>query len=104
MIDESFWTAVSIGRQVQNPLSELAKIAPHHLIAGTMSEEISPEKLKIAVETVIQECLHAPRKVQNTHRHQKEFHRPKPQKAPKTSVFNSAMADALAKLNIGATS
>jgi uncharacterized protein len=114
LIDESFWAAVSIGRQLQNPLMELSKIDPITLNVGPYKEDARPEVLKAALENLIKDCVEQvnnssqdPRKpVQRNGSHgslhsaQKNSNRNKQQSSTQ-NMFNSAMADAFAKLKTG---
>lgn len=117
-IEETFWTASSIARQVQDPLTELAKIDPSTINIGPYKEDVRPEVLKPALDNLIQDCLnlvnnsaHDPRKPAKRNLHHHNLHsetkknkiqsnRTK-QDSHTNKLFNSAMADAFAKLRMG---
>lgn len=119
LIDESFWAAVSIGRQLQNPLAELIKVDPTTLNIGPYKEDVRPEILKTALENLIKDCIeivnhssHDPRKPgqrtsnrRSTHSVQKKNNNDNElrnkSRSNTNNLFNSAMADAFAKLKMG---
>ena len=50
-------SAVSIARRLQDPLSEFVKIGPKHIGVGMYQHDISEQKLKKALNGVLEECV-----------------------------------------------
>src|SRR5437763_3602596 len=48
---------ISIGRRLQDPLSELVKIDPQHVGVGLYQHDVNPRHLKESVESVIESCV-----------------------------------------------
>lgn len=48
---------VSIGRRVQDPLSELVKIDPQHIGVGMYQHDVSAKLLKESLDQVVQSCV-----------------------------------------------
>jgi protein Tex len=48
---------VSIGRRLQDPLSELVKIDPQHVGVGLYQHDVRPKHLKGSLEAVIESCV-----------------------------------------------
>src|SRR5437763_17168513 len=48
---------ISIGRRLQDPLSELVKIDPQHVGGGLYQHDVNPRHLKESVESVIESCV-----------------------------------------------
>ena len=49
--------AVSIGRRLQNPLKELIKIDPVHIVSGLVEFEVQHRYLRPALENVLESCV-----------------------------------------------
>lgn len=49
--------AVSIGRRLQNPLNELIKIDPVHIVSGLVEFEVQHRYLRPALENVLESCV-----------------------------------------------
>ena len=56
-MDTNLVSAVSIGRRLQDPLSELVKIEPQHLGVGMYQHDVAKAKLKTALDEVVSECV-----------------------------------------------
>ena len=56
-LDTNIISAVSIGRRLQDPLSELVKVEPHHLGVGMYQHDLSQARLSAALEQVVEECV-----------------------------------------------
>lgn len=53
-----FWCfVVSIARRLQDPLSELVKIDPHHVGVGMYQHDIPEVKLKTRLDLILSECV-----------------------------------------------
>ena len=50
---------VSIGRRLQDPLSELVKIDPQHLGVGMYQHDLNPKQLRESLDQVIESCVNA---------------------------------------------
>ena len=50
-------TAVSIGRRLQNPLKELIKIDPVHIVSGLVEFEVQHRYLRPALDNVLESCV-----------------------------------------------
>ena len=56
-LDTNIVSAVSIGRRLQDPLSELVKIEPQHLGVGMYQHDLPQARLKKALDEVVVECV-----------------------------------------------
>ncbi|XP_050408059.1 S1 RNA-binding domain-containing protein 1 [Patella vulgata] len=56
-LDPTLRGAVSISRRLQDPLAELVKIEPKHIGVGMYQHDIAEGKLKISLDSVIEECV-----------------------------------------------
>ena len=56
-LDTNIISSVSIGRRLQDPLSELVKIEPQHLGVGMYQHDVTQAKLKAALEEIVVECV-----------------------------------------------
>ena len=56
-MDTNLISAVSIGRRLQDPLSELVKIEPQHLGVGMYQHDLTQVKLNAALDEVVTECV-----------------------------------------------
>src|SRR5207237_5603561 len=57
--DATLRGTISIGRRLQDPLSELVKIDPQHVGVGLYQHDVSPKHLKETLEGVIESCVNA---------------------------------------------
>lgn len=57
--DTATRAAISIGRRLQDPLSELVKIDPQHVGVGLYQHDVKPKELKHTLEAVIESCVNA---------------------------------------------
>ena len=48
---------ISIGRRLQDPLSELVKIDPQNVGVGLYQHDVSPKQLKESLEAIIESCV-----------------------------------------------
>lgn len=48
---------ISIGRRLQDPLSELVKIEPQHIGVGMYQHDVNPKKLAESLEAVVESCV-----------------------------------------------
>lgn len=48
---------ISIGRRLQDPLSELVKIDPQHLGVGMYQHDVTPRLLKESLDSVVESCV-----------------------------------------------
>jgi uncharacterized protein len=55
--DATLRGTVSIGRRLQDPLSELVKIDPQHIGVGQYQHDIKPKQLKESLEAVVESCV-----------------------------------------------
>src|SRR5262249_38944829 len=55
--DATLRGTISIGRRLQDPLSELVKIDPQHVGVGLYQHDVSPKQLKESLEAVIESCV-----------------------------------------------
>lgn len=55
--DASLRGTVSIGRRLQDPLSELVKIEPQHIGVGLYQHDLNPKRLKESLEQVVESCV-----------------------------------------------
>ncbi|MEX0717069.1 MAG: Tex family protein [Planctomycetaceae bacterium] len=56
-LDATVRGTISIGRRVQDPLSELVKIEPQHLGVGMYQHDVSPKLLRDSLEEVVESCV-----------------------------------------------
>jgi len=56
-MDTNIISAVSLGRRVQDPLSEYVKIEPHHLGCGMYQHDIAQTKLNSTLDEIVVECV-----------------------------------------------
>ncbi|MBW3540772.1 MAG: RNA-binding transcriptional accessory protein, partial [Planctomycetes bacterium] len=56
-LDATVRGTISIGRRLQDPLSELVKIEPRHIGVGMYQHDISPKRLSESLETVVESCV-----------------------------------------------
>ena len=57
--DATLRGTISIGRRLQDPLSELVKIDPQHVGVGLYQHDVNPKHLKESLEGVIESCVNA---------------------------------------------
>src|SRR5208282_4946659 len=50
---------ISIGRRLQDPLSELVKIDPQHVGVGLYQHDVNPKHLRESLDGVIESCVNA---------------------------------------------
>jgi protein Tex len=55
--DSTLRSAISIGRRLQDPLSELVKIEPQNIGVGLYQHDVNPKQLKESLELVIESCV-----------------------------------------------
>jgi uncharacterized protein len=55
--DATLRSAISIGRRLQDPLSELVKIEPQNIGVGLYQHDVSPKQLKDSLDAVISSCV-----------------------------------------------
>jgi protein Tex len=55
--DATLRSAISIGRRLQDPLSELVKIEPQNIGVGLYQHDVSPKQLKESLDAVISSCV-----------------------------------------------
>ncbi|MDG3007332.1 Tex-like N-terminal domain-containing protein [Paludisphaera mucosa] len=55
--DATLRSAISIGRRLQDPLSELVKIEPQNIGVGLYQHDVSPKQLKDSLDAVIASCV-----------------------------------------------
>ena len=56
-VETNILSAVSIGRRLQDPLSELVKIEPQHLGVGMYQHDLPQTRLNTALDEVVSECV-----------------------------------------------
>jgi uncharacterized protein len=56
-IDAELRAAISIGRRLQDPLSELVKVEPHALGVGHNHHDVNPKSVKETLEQVAEHCV-----------------------------------------------
>lgn len=56
-LDATLRGTISIGRRLQDPLSELVKIDPQHVGVGLYQHDVSPKHLRESLEAVIESCV-----------------------------------------------
>jgi uncharacterized protein len=57
--DATLRGTISIGRRLQDPLSELVKIEPQHVGVGLYQHDVSPRQLRESLESVVASCVNA---------------------------------------------
>jgi protein Tex len=57
--DATLRGTISIGRRLQDPLSELVKIDPQNIGVGLYQHDVNPRHLKESLEAVIESCVNA---------------------------------------------
>jgi uncharacterized protein len=57
--DATLRGTISIGRRLQDPLSELVKIDPQHVGVGLYQHDVSPKQLRESLDAVIESCVNA---------------------------------------------
>jgi uncharacterized protein len=55
--DATLRGTISIGRRLQDPLSELVKVEPQHIGVGLYQHDVSPKQLKESLEGVVESCV-----------------------------------------------
>src|SRR5207245_1461921 len=55
--DATLRGTISIGRRLQDPLSELVKIDPQNIGVGLYQHDVNPRQLKESLEGVIESCV-----------------------------------------------
>src|SRR6185503_5892099 len=55
--DATLRSGISIGRRLQDPLSELVKIEPQNIGVGLYQHDVNPKQLKESLESVIESCV-----------------------------------------------
>lgn len=55
--DATIRGTISIGRRLQDPLSELVKIDPQHIGVGMYQHDLTPKLLKESLESVVESCV-----------------------------------------------
>ncbi len=55
--DATLRGTISIGRRLQDPLSELVKIEPQNIGVGLYQHDVNPKQLKESLESVIESCV-----------------------------------------------
>lgn len=56
-LDATIRGTISIGRRLQDPLSELVKIDPQHLGVGMYQHDVNSKRLKESLDEVIESCV-----------------------------------------------
>jgi uncharacterized protein len=56
-LDATVRGTISIGRRLQDPLSELVKIDPQHLGVGMYQHDVTPRLLKESLDSVVESCV-----------------------------------------------
>ncbi|MBI1310421.1 S1 RNA-binding domain-containing protein [bacterium] len=56
-LDATVRGTISIGRRLQDPLSELVKIDPQHLGVGMYQHDVTPRLLKESLDGVVESCV-----------------------------------------------
>lgn len=57
--DVSLWSAVSIGRRIQDPLAELVKIDPKSIGVGQYQHDMNQKRLGEALGGVVEDCVNS---------------------------------------------
>jgi len=55
--DATLRSTISIGRRLQDPLSELVKIDPQHVGVGLYQHDVRPKNLKESLSSVVESCV-----------------------------------------------
>jgi uncharacterized protein len=55
--DATLRGTISIGRRLQDPLSELVKIEPQNIGVGLYQQDIEPKRLKESLDAVVESCV-----------------------------------------------
>ncbi len=55
--DPTLRSSISIGRRLQDPLSELVKIEPQNIGVGLYQHDVNPKQLKETLDSVISSCV-----------------------------------------------
>src|SRR5262249_34845247 len=55
--DATLRGTISIGRRLQDPLSELVKIDPQNIGVGLYQHDVSPRQLKDSLDAIIESCV-----------------------------------------------
>src|SRR5207253_210150 len=55
--DANLRGTISIGRRLQDPLSELVKIDPQHVGVGLYQHDVNPKQLRESLDGVIESCV-----------------------------------------------
>ena len=55
--DATLRGTISIGRRLQDPLSELVKIDPQHVGVGLYQHDVSPRQLRESLDSVVESCV-----------------------------------------------
>ena len=55
--DATLRGTISIGRRLQDPLSELVKIDPQHVGVGLYQHDVSPKQLRESLDGVVESCV-----------------------------------------------
>ncbi|MCH7685435.1 MAG: RNA-binding transcriptional accessory protein [Planctomycetes bacterium] len=56
-LDATVRGTISIGRRLQDPLSEMVKIEPQHLGVGMYQHDLKPKRLQESMDEVIESCV-----------------------------------------------
>src|SRR5207245_5833813 len=56
-LDATLRGTISIGRRLQDPLSELVKIDPQNIGVGLYQHDVNPKQLKESLEGVVESCV-----------------------------------------------
>ncbi|MEX0700917.1 MAG: Tex family protein [Planctomycetales bacterium] len=56
-LDATVRGTISIGRRVQDPLSELVKIEPQHIGVGMYQHDVAPRLLRDSLDAVVESCV-----------------------------------------------
>ncbi|HVS36758.1 MAG TPA: Tex-like N-terminal domain-containing protein [Gemmataceae bacterium] len=57
--DATLRGTISIGRRLQDPLSELVKIDPQHVGVGLYQHDVSPRQLRESLDVVVESCVNS---------------------------------------------
>jgi uncharacterized protein len=55
--DATLRGTISIGRRLQDPLSELVKIDPQHMGVGLYQHDVNPKHLRESLEAIVESCV-----------------------------------------------
>jgi uncharacterized protein len=58
-LDATLRGTISIGRRLQDPLSELVKIDPQHVGVGLYQHDVNPRHLRESLDDVVESCVNA---------------------------------------------